>query len=744
MPRIQFRGISAKLSLLSLTFAIPTAYLLWLLIGAQQIAIDFATREVDGTRALGLVLPVQAAAVHAAIGGQPPARAAGLLRDARSGLAAGLDAGEAAAAAETALAAAGDAASATDARGKLRDLIVRLGDRSNLILDNVLDTYYLTDVVLNRLPEVMDRVAELTIADAKQRAAPAFLIAAGALGGAVDGMDASLAAAEQDNADGTLKAALDASYRPLRAALASFLDRTAKGSVDAATSDALVNGLAGFDDQAVAELDRLLRARVDGLAASGRDHVATAVLLYLAALLLVLWTMYVGVTRPIARLAGLTTRLADGELSAEVPAAPAADEVGALTRALAVFRDGLVQARELTSGREAAREHAEAEKRAALIAMADSIESESGTALTAVGVRTAAISIIAEDMSASAGQAGQSARTAAAAAAQTLANAQTVASAAEQLSASIQEIGAQVGRSTAVVDRAVSAGGETRAKIEALNEQVGRIGAVADMIGEIAARTNLLALNATIEAARAGDAGRGFAVVAAEVKQLATQTARSTAEITRHIADVRTATGASVAAVGRIEQTIGEISEIAGSIAAAVEQQGAATAEIARGVGQTAAAAGEINRCIGDVSAMADTTGARGAEVREGTAMLNTMMAELKQSVVRAVRTATAEVDRRRHQRYPLDRACQLSVAGGTVVSGRIVDLSEGGASVAGIALPPGTRASLAIDGIGMRLACTVRAADGEAIRLNFETMTPAEMQRWTGILEQIGAPRAA
>ena len=97
--------------------------------------------------------------------------------------------------------------------------------------------------------------------------------------------------------------------------------------------------------------------------------------------------------------------------------------------------------------------------------------------------------------------------------------------------------------------------------------EVEQIGAVADMIGEIAAKTNLLALNATIEAARAGDAGRGFAVVASEVKALATQTARSTQEITRHIDQVRAATGASVAAVRRIEQTITEVNALAGSIA---------------------------------------------------------------------------------------------------------------------------------------------------------------------------------
>lgn len=212
---------------------------------------------------------------------------------------------------------------------------------------------------------------------------------------------------------------------------------------------------------------------------------------------------------------------------------------------------------------------------------------------------------------------------------------------AEELAASIREIGGQVSHSAVVVGRAVTAGNEALGTIEALNQEVEQIGAVAVMIGDIAGRTNLLALNATIEAARAGDAGKGFAVVASEVKALATQTAHSTQEIARHINQVRSATGASVAAVARIEQTITEINAISASIAAAVEQQGAATTEIARNVAETSNAANEMTNRIKDVSSEAIDTGRHAAEVHEGTVALNKDLEELRHSVIRVVRAST-------------------------------------------------------------------------------------------------------
>jgi chromosome segregation ATPase len=326
---------------------------------------------------------------------------------------------------------------------------------------------------------------------------------------------------------------------------------------------------------------------------------------------------------------------------------------------------------------------------------------------------------------------------------QTLANAQTVASAAEQLTASIHEISRQVSQSSTVVGCAVTAGSQTRTVIEALNQQVERIGAVADMIGEIAAKTNLLALNATIEAARAGDAGKGFAVVASEVKALATQTARSTQEITAHIGQVRSATGAATAAVGRIEQTINEINAIAGSIAAAVEQQGAATAEIARNVAETARAADEMTSRTTEVSAEASETGRRAAEVRETSASLNNAMEDLHRSVIRVVRTSTAEVDRRRERRYPEDLACRISIAGRSSPA-RVADLSEHGAYIRNApSVPAGTRGILTIDRVDFSLPFRVQVVEDDGLHLEFELDT-ATAERFRPIPERLAIRRAA
>ena len=354
--------------------------------------------------------------------------------------------------------------------------------------------------------------------------------------------------------------------------------------------------------------------------------------------------------------------------------------------AVLVFQKEMISAQRLGAEQAHAREQAVADKNASLIGMAETIESETTTALRQVAARTTDMTQTADEMAELASRTSSSAHSAADASARALANVQTVAAAAEQLSASIRAIGSQVAHSNVMVGQAVDASRETRSSIEALNERVGRIGAVADMIGEIAARTNLLALNATIEAARAGDAGKGFAVVASEVKALATQTAQSTQEIAQHIGEVRSATGVSVAAVARIERTIGDIHAVASSIAAAMEEQGTTTAEIARSVAGTAEAANEVTRRTTEVLAEAEQTGIHAGDVRENAVALNTAVGALQHSVIRVVRTATPEVNRRSGQRYAVDLPCRVSV-GGRSHDARLIDMSDSGAQVCG--LPP-------------------------------------------------------
>jgi methyl-accepting chemotaxis protein len=513
-----------------------------------------------------------------------------------------------------------------------------------------------------------------------------------------------------------------------------------------------VEKLVALADEAVAALTTHLDEAI-GRVRQGSDRLVLATSILGAAGTLVSVVVgilaFTGIVRPLTALTGSMLRLAEGDVDVAVTGQGRHDEIGAMAAAVLIFRDHMLAVARLGTEKQEAHDRGEADKRTALKGMAETIEMETQAALAVLMQRAAAMTEAAEAMNASAGRTGVSAETAAAAAAQARETVQVMAGAANQLTGSMQAIRSQAGQSAAVIGRAVSDGSETRATIETLNQEVERIGAVADMIGEIAAKTNLLALNATIEAARAGDAGKGFAVVASEVKALASQTARSTAEIARHISEVRAATGASVAAVTRIEQTITEVNAIAGSIAAAVSQQGSATADIARSMSETAAAADIMTGRASEVSAEAGQTGRQAASVRENASGLTDAMDELRKSIIRVVRTSTAEVDRRLYGRLDTHLACRLT-QGGQVHQALVVNLSEGGALVTGApALQAGSLGSLAIEGIDAALPFVVKDSTATSLRLTFTldaTATNAlehRLQRLPGA-QNVAASRSA
>ncbi|MDH2400477.1 methyl-accepting chemotaxis protein [Bradyrhizobium sp. SSUT18] len=367
--------------------------------------------------------------------------------------------------------------------------------------------------------------------------------------------------------------------------------------------------------------------------------VSAAVLAFIAAGLL---GVALGVVRPIVRMTGTMQTLATGDLAADIPFAHRQDEVGSMAGALLVFKQAAVDNARLREEQLRKEQEAALAKRGALHQMAETVERETGRSVDTASAATQGVERAASGLSDIARSLSAQSQAVAAASTQALGSSQTVSAAAEELSASIREIATQVARTSTVTKSAVAGREQARSTIQALAGSVKKIAEVSDLIGGIAGQTNLLALNATIEAARAGEAGRGFAVVAAEVKSLSDQTAKSTEEITRLIAEIQASTQAAVDAVETMGGHIVEIDGVATSVAAAMEEQDAATREITRSISESASAAKEVSAKIGDVSRDAASVNERAAEVRQAIAGMAANLEQLRSVVVRTVRESTA------------------------------------------------------------------------------------------------------
>jgi methyl-accepting chemotaxis protein len=492
-------------------------------------------------------------------------------------------------------------------------------------------------------------------------------------------------------------------------------------------SDVSVVGL-----KAESTIDRIVEINMDGANAAERAgnalYVVSRNFIVASVGFAVLFALAAGyfltrsVARPVRAMTDAMMRLADGDLEVVVPAAGQRDEIGRMADAVQVFKEHAAENRLQSEREKLAEERATEQRKQAVLDMARAVEQESTVAIEAIAVTIRQVDQASQEMAQFASSVAADTRAVATASEQAFANSEAVATAADQLANSINGITGQVARTAQIAQRAVASGESAAGTVRSLTDAVGKISDVTRLIGEIASQTNLLALNATIEAARAGEAGRGFAVVAAEVKNLASQTARSTEDINRQVAEIQAVTEAAVSAMTDVGDRIKEIDGATAEIAAAIEQQGTATSEIARNVGQATSAAHEVSGKIQNVGDGTGRVNDRARDVRSCIGEINGSIRELREILVRVVRTSTADANRRMSVRHTVSLRGEILDHAGTPHAGELLDISETGARIrCSPELGQGEAGSLAVQGFATRLPFIVRGKRDDCLNIEFQ-----------------------
>jgi len=370
-----------------------------------------------------------------------------------------------------------------------------------------------------------------------------------------------------------------------------------------------------------------------------KSAIITAVIAVIAIMALMGVLVRTWVSRPVLKMAGAMTQLADRNLEIDIPQSAFKDELSQMSEALSVFKDNAIKMEQLAKENEEAETRLAKERKKTLNDMADSFEQKVLSIVEHVAQSSEETQDVAKRVQQSAEESSERATIVTNAAEGTTQNVQAVAAATEELSAAIREIGGQVTQSIEIARQAVTNVDSTNTTIVELAGAADKIGEVVSLIQDIAGQTNLLALNATIEAARAGEAGKGFAVVASEVKNLATQTDRATGDIQSQVTDIQSSSNASVGAITDIAQVIEKISEYASVIAAAVEQQGAATQEISDSVQRAATGTQEVSINVSAVSESSQALREEADQLLQASNEMQSLSARLRTEVVEFLST---------------------------------------------------------------------------------------------------------
>jgi methyl-accepting chemotaxis protein len=447
---------------------------------------------------------------------------------------------------------------------------------------------------------------------------------------------------------------LAALLAPVKAGVSKYADAFEKTATNLLAADELyykavtpvvVKAIADMDAQKTsigqhfAKIDQETNARIVTTITMQEVVAGAAVLIGL----LIAFFIARGIIGPLSGLTSGMKELAGGNFGVVLPGLDRKDEVGDMAQAVETFK---------VKAEEKARDEAEAkivqdqaaakQRKADMIKLADDFEGAVGEIIEAVSSASTELEASAGTLTSTAARSQELTTMVAAASEEASTNVQSVASATEELTSSVNEISRQVQESARMANEAVEQARKTNGRIDELSKAAARIGDVVELINTIAGQTNLLALNATIEAARAGEAGRGFAVVASEVKALAEQTAKATGEIGLQITGIQAATQESVGDIKEISCTIEKLSEISSTIAAAVEEQGAATQEISRNVQQAAQGTQQVSSNIIDVQRGAGETGSASSQVLSAAQSLSSDSNRLKLEVGKFLSTVRA------------------------------------------------------------------------------------------------------